>query len=92
MGASARFKIEEFEVLLPGPFLKSKGSMFRRVHSIQGRRVRGLVAWCIFQVEGFEVWARVRDSRSKGSRFGRLGFLMSKGSRFRCLVANSNIS
>ena len=48
--------------------------MFGRMYSIQGRRLRGLVAWCFFQVEGFEVWARVRDSRSKGSRFGRLGF------------------
>ena len=87
--------------------------------SIQNRRVRGFVAWVLFKVErfgvwarvfdsrlkgsrfdrrlffkieGFEVWARVRDSRSKGSRFGHMGFLMSKGSRFGCLVAKSSIS
>ena len=36
--------------------------------------VRGLVAWAFFKVEGFEVWARVFDSRSKGSRFCRLGY------------------
>ena len=42
------------------------------MHSIQGRRVRGFVAWAVFKVEGFEVWARVFGSRSKGSRFGRL--------------------
>ena len=59
--------------------------------------VRGLVAWAFFKVEGFEVWARVIPSRSKGSGFSRLvcfvkvaGFKvwacvldsMSKGSRF----------
>ena len=39
---------------------------------IQNRRVRGFIAKAVFKVEGFEVWARVFDSRSKGSRFGRL--------------------
>ena len=61
--------------------------MFGRAYSVQGRRVRGLVACCFLQIEGFEVWTRVRDSRSKGSRFGRLGSFMSKGSRFGCLVS-----
>ena len=45
--------------------------------------VRGLVVWAFFKVEGFEVWVRVFDSRSKGSKFGRLGFLKSKGSKFK---------
>ena len=31
-----------------------------------------MVAQTFFKVEGFEVWARVFDSRLKGSRFGRL--------------------
>ena len=74
--------------------------------SIQSRRVRGLVARAVFRIEGFEVWARGLDTRSKGSRFGRVCairdrrvrslvawiFLMSKGSRFGRLVAKSNIS
>ena len=80
---------------MPGLSLKLKGSRFGRVCSIPRRRVRGSVAWIFFIVEGFEVWARVLDSRSKGSRFCRLGFLIegfeiwarvfdstSKGSRF----------
>ena len=46
---------------------------------------RGLVAWAFFKVEGFEVWARVFDSRSKGSRFGRLGSFKSR--RVRSLSA-----
>ena len=37
------------------------------------------VAWAFVKVEGFEVWARVFDSRSKGSRFGRLGFFKVEG-------------
>ena len=41
--------------------------------SIQCRRVRGLVALAFVKVEGFEVCARVIDSNSKGSNFGRLG-------------------
>ena len=57
-----------------GCFLASRGLGFVRVCSFQGRRVRGLVAWQFFEVEGFEVWARVPDSRSKGSKFGSLGF------------------
>ena len=96
-----RFNVEWFEVWSAGVFLKSKGSRFGRVCSIQGRRVRGLVAWAflkpkgsrfgrvcsiqnrrvrgfvawvLFKVEGFDVWARVFDSRSKGSRFGCLLF------------------
>ena len=40
--------------------------------------VRGLVAWAFFKVGGFEVWARVFDSRSKGSRFCRLGCFGSR--------------
>ena len=55
MGACARFKVEGFEVLSPGLFLRSKGSRFGCVCSIQGRRVRGLVAWSFIKVEGFEV-------------------------------------
>ena len=68
-----RFNVEGFEVWSLGLFVKSKGSKFRRACLIQGRRVRGLVAWVLSKVEGFEVWARVFDARSKGSRFGRLG-------------------
>ena len=41
--------------------------------------VRGLVAWAFFKVEGFEVWACVFDLRSKGSRFGHLGFFEIEG-------------
>ena len=40
--------------------------------SFKGRRVRGFVAWAVLGVEGFGVWARVFDSSSKGSKFGRL--------------------
>ena len=104
--AWAFFKVEGFEVWARvfdskskglrfcrlAVFLKSKGSMFGRVYSIQGRRVRGLVACWVFQIEGFEVWAFVCDSKSKGSKFGRFGFLISKGSRFGRLVAKSSIS
>ena len=61
--------------------------------SIQGLKVRELVAWSLFQLEGFGVWARVFDSGSEGSRFGGFtieGFEIwarvldytSKGSRF----------
>ena len=66
--------------------------------SIASRRVRGLVAWVAFNVEGFEVlppgfflieefevWARVLDSKSKGSRFCRLGSF--KNRTVRCLGA-----
>ena len=48
--------------------------------------VRGLVAWAFFKVEWFEVWARVFDSRSKGSRFGRF-FLKSEGSKFKLVCS-----
>ena len=62
-----------------------KGSRFGCACSIQGRRVRGLVAWIVFKDEGFEVWARVFDSRSKASKFCRLdSFLRSSGSMFGC--------
>ena len=86
-------KAEGFEVWSPGLFLmlkgskfgrvfffKSKGSRFGRVCSIQDRRVRSLVACAFFKDEGFDLWARVFDSTSKSSRFGRLVKL--KGSRF----------
>ena len=39
------FNVEGFEVWSPGNFLKSKGSEFGRVCSIQDRRVRDFVAW-----------------------------------------------
>ena len=45
LGACFRFEIEGFEVWSPGNFLKSKGSKFGRVCSIQDRRVRSFVAW-----------------------------------------------
>ena len=45
MGACFRFEIEGFDVWSPGNFLKSKGSKFGRVSSIQDRRIRGFVAW-----------------------------------------------
>ena len=67
-----RFEVEGFEVWSPGNFLKSKGSKFGRVCSIQDRRVRGFVAWAVLGTEGFKVWARVFVSKSKGSRFGHL--------------------
>ena len=41
--------------------------------------VRGLVFWAFFKGEGFEVWVRVFDLRSKGSKFGRLGFFKVEG-------------
>ena len=66
--------------------------------SIANRRVRGLVAWVAFNVEGFEVlslgfflieefevWARVLDSKSNGSMFGRAYSI--QGRRVRDLVA-----
>ena len=57
--------------------------MFERVCSLQGRRVRGLVTWAFHEEEGFEIWARRLDSKSKGSRFGCPGFsLTPKSSRF----------
>ena len=57
--------------------------MFGRVCSLQGRRVRGLVAWAPFKDEGFEILVRMLDSKSKGSRFGcPAPSLKLKGSRF----------
>ena len=48
LGARDRFKVEGFEVWTLGPCLKSNGSRFGRVCSIQNRRVRGFVAWPFF--------------------------------------------
>ena len=56
---------------MPGLSLKSKGSRFGRVCSIQGRRVRGLVAWAFL--------------KPKGSRFGRV--CSFQGRRVRGFVA-----
>ena len=67
---------------------RSKGSRFCRLGCLGSRRVQGLGACFRFKVEGFEVWsagnffeikgfevfACVLDSRSKGSRFSRLGY------------------
>ena len=92
MGACARFKIEGFEVLSPGLFLKSKGSRFERACSIPRRRVRGSVVWVLFTVEGFEAGARfwcmcpIQSRRVRG--LGRLGSL--KDRRARSLGACNN--
>ena len=66
-----RFNVEWFEIWSPEFFLKSKGSRFERVCSIQGRRVRGLVAWALL--------------KPKGSRFGRVCSI--QGRRVRGFVA-----
>ena len=84
---------------MPGLSLKSKGSEFGRVYSIQDRRVRGLIAWAFlksrgskffsacarFKVEGFEVLSPGLFWEPKGSRFGRVFPFRSR--RVRGLVA-----
>ena len=85
---------------MPGLSLKSKGSKFGRVCSIQDRRVRGLVAWaflkskgskfkrvCSFQgrrVRGFVAWAVLGAEGFKV--WARVFVSKSKGSRFGHLV------
>ena len=75
---------------MPGLSLKSKGSRFGRVCSIQDRRVRSLVAWaflksksskfkrvCSFQgrrVRGFVAWAVLGTEGFEGFRFELEGF------------------